>query len=121
MRQLRFIVSAIAIFASIVGCNSRTPNKAEKALVGQWFCKGDDYNFFMILNPDGSHVQSVEGRPVPKPNGDTWRVEGDKLVIALKQSNGRITEVRGNYVLTGNRLEWTREDLNIRTIYEKVK
>ncbi|HEX5243888.1 MAG TPA: hypothetical protein VFW23_11550 [Tepidisphaeraceae bacterium] len=115
----RWLVPLLAALV-ICGCGKKlTPE--ERQLVGEWFCKGEDYNFSMFLNKDGTFGQAAFGKVSnPDPDGAKWHVEGDELVILTPQPNGKVFKDSGPYTIEGDKLQWTRKIIKTTISYTRV-
>lgn len=63
--------------------------------------EGSDYPLTNEYRADGTVVQHVMGQirdPIP------FRIEGDQLIVSLRQSNGVVTEDKTRYTLSGDML-----------------
>ena len=118
--------AAIALIAKVVvcgwvlpttsGCNrQKAPSgvgAAPAGLVGSWTNVGGDYLLTNEYRADGMFLQHVGGR---SSTPDPYRVEGEFIVVSVKQPDGSVIKQRDRFVLEGDTLTFVDADGSNRT------
>jgi len=74
---------------------------ADPRIVGSWTLQGGDYPLTDEYRADGTLVQHVFGKTTePMP----FRIEGKFLVVGVKQDDGKVSEDKTEFSLTGDTL-----------------
>jgi hypothetical protein len=97
-------VSLLAMLAT-AGCKRTTAVRSvppsDPRIVGTWTLAGGDYPLTDEYRADGTLVQHVGNRTTePTP----FRIEGEYLVVTLAQPDGRSTEQKTRFALSGDTL-----------------
>jgi hypothetical protein len=81
--------------------NQSSEMAAGKKIIGAWRIEGGDYPLVNEYRSDGTAVQYVGdrgGKPMP------FRVEGDLLIVSVKQPDGTIFEDKTRFSISDDTL-----------------
>ena len=96
--------------ASCKGGSGVDLSETEKALVGSWHGTNRGREFIIDLNADRSFFERRPGQERQYGGDDTWRVDGNDLVVDMMQPNGRRAVLHHRFRLEGNQLDLHRQN-----------
>jgi hypothetical protein len=83
-------------------------SEIEKALVGSWSGTNRGREFIIDLNADRSFFERRPDQQRQYGGTDTWRVDGNDLIVDMKQPDGRHTVLHHTFRLEGSQLDLHR-------------
>lgn len=105
VHRLLAFCGILSVLGLISGCSrdggdSRS-SSPDARIVGSWSSVGGDYALTNEYRPDGmlvQHVGAQKSKPMP------YRIEGEYLVVSVKQPDGKVSDSKDRFVLEGDTL-----------------